>query len=620
MRALGGLVLAATAGCVGESPTPPSVLLVSVDTLRPDRLGCYGAAQVETPAIDALARSGVRFENAYTPAPLTLPAHWTLHTGVEPWRHGVVDNGMVLAEPPVATLAERFAAADYDTAAFVAAFVLHRTFGLDRGFAEYDDGPAADAALDQVLHATAPANERVDRALAWLRRPRSKPFFLWLHLFDPHAPYLPPPELRARYAGRPYDGEVAFVDTQVARVLAALDRAATAQNTIVLLLSDHGESLGEHGEQTHGVLLYDATLRVPLIVRWPDGLRAGEVRRDAVTLADVAPTLLALARLDATPGVDGHDLFGSSGAPPRRLGAISESPRRRLGWASQVAIRDGDWKYIAAPRPELFRLAEDRNEVHDRLRSDPERAADLALGARAIEIEMRNSLEGGKVAAADSEALARIQALGYVGGRGSSIVRARSLPDPKDEIASLGRFDRAYQQLAEGRLDEAEAGLRELLRSMAVPPQAALEGLARIAQIRGHGQEAEAFYRLQLQSDPEAITAIAQLVILTGRRNDPRAAVEWGRRLTALAPRDAGASRLLAEALRADGDVAGSEVEWRRGLAMAPRSGWLRLGYARFLLRLGRGLEAGRELERLLADESLPADVRGEARALLAGH
>lgn len=293
------------------------MLLVSIDTLRPDRLGCYGATQLETPAIDALARSGVRFENAFTPVPLTLPAHWTLFTGIEPWHHGVVDNGMTLA------------------------------------------------ALDQILHATGRADERVDRALSWLRRERTRPFFLWLHLFDPHAPYDPPEDFRARYAGRPYDGEVALVDTQVARLLAAIDRSGKAGNTVVVVVSDHGESLGEHGEQTHGVQLYDATLRVPLIVRLPGALTAGEVRRDEVTLADVAPTMLALADLAAAPGVDGRDLFGALGSP-RRLGAISESPHRRHGWATMVAVRNAGWKYIAGPRPELYSFTDDPQETKDR--------------------------------------------------------------------------------------------------------------------------------------------------------------------------------------------------------------------------------------------------------------
>ncbi len=600
-------------GCRPAVRPPPNVVLVSIDTLRPDRLGCYGGVKVETPAIDALAVAGVRFQNAFTPVPLTLPAHWTILTGVEPWNHGVVDNGMTLSAPPVATLAERFAAAGYDTAAFVSAFVLHRTFGLDRGFARYDDGPAADAALDQLLHATAPADERVDRALSWLRRERTRPFFLWLHLFDPHAPYQPPAGFRARYADRPYDGEVAFVDTQVARLLAALDRSGQAGRTLVVLLSDHGESLGEHGEETHGVLLYDATLRVPLIFRMPGVISAGEVRQEEVTLADVAPTVLALAGLPATPGVDGRDLLGPGGPPLRPLGAISEAPRRRFGWAPLIAIREAGWKFVAAPRPELYRIAEDPGEQVDRIADEPGRSVGLARAARRIETTLRTRLAARSAAEPGNEARARLSALGYVSGPRST---ASASPDPKDVIRSVGELDRAFQLFAEGRLEEAQARLRALLVRSDLPSPTVLEGLARLARLQGDDAEAEALYLRLLAQEPEAPGPLAQLVRLARERGDHRTEVERARQLAQLSPADGGASRLLAEALIAAGDPAEAEAEFRRGLAAAPRSGWLRLGLARLLMATRRGTEADRELDTITSDEDVPGDLATEARAL----
>lgn len=598
------------AGC-GRIEPPVNVLLVSVDTLRPDRLGCYGATRVETPAIDGLARAGVRFDQAFTPVPLTLPAHWTILTGVEPWHHGVVDNGMTLAAPPAATLAERFAGAGYETAAFVSAFVLHRTFGLDRGFARYDDGPAADAALDQLLHATGRADERVDRALAWLQRERTRPFFLWLHVFDPHAPYDPPEGFRARYAERPYDGEVAFVDTQVARLLSALDRSGAAARTLVVLLSDHGESLGEHGEQTHGIFLYDATLRVPLILRLPGRLAAGEVRREPVTLADVAPTVLALAGLSATPGIDGRDLFGADRSP-RQLAAISESPHRRLGWASLTAIRDEGWKYIAAPRPELYALVDDPSERRDRIGAETGRAATLARAAQAVDAALRARLAAGGTADPRSEERARLAALGYVSGQRPA---AGAAPDPKDVIGGVNELDDAYQLLAEGRFDEADARLRALVAPGQPASLPVLEALARLARMRGREAEAESLYLQVLERDPEAVAALAQLVVLARQRGDHHGAVERGRRLVALAPTDGGASRLLAEALFAAGKAPAAEAEWRRGLAAAPRAGWLRLSFARFLIATGRAAEGRRELDRITADEDQPADLVTAANA-----
>jgi choline-sulfatase len=623
MKAVFALLASAAllVGCGPREQKPPNVLLISVDTLRADRLGCYGAAAVETPAIDALARSGVRFENAFSPVPLTLPAHWTLHTGTEPWVHGVIDNGMVLARPPAATLAERFSAAGYDTAAFVSAFVLHRSFGLDRGFARYDDGPAADAALDQAMHATAPADERIGRALRWLQAKRTadgekaaRPFFLWLHLFDPHAPYHPPSEFRARYQGRLYDGEVAFVDSQVARLLAELERLGVAERTVVALTADHGESLGEHGEQTHGVLLYEATLRVPLIFRLPGGRRAGELRADAAALADVAPSLLALAGLPAEPAAGGRDLFAGAGAT-RRLGAISEAPRRRLGWAPLYALRDGSWKYIAGPRPELYDLGADPGEKRDLLATERRRGAELARGAREIEDALQKRLAAGDTGEAGAEARAALAALGYVGVSPGGPTNG-ALPDPKERIAWLGELDRAYQLFAEGRLDQAEAQFRLLLAEADSPPPSAIEGLARVAQMKGDAKSAEAHYRRLLVLDPENVGALAQLLLLTRGRGDQAAAVALGRRLAGVAPRDANASRLLAESLAAAGDAAAAEKEWIRGLEASPRAGWLRLGYARFLAAAGRGADAKSVLEKLLAEKDLPDDLRQEAEAL----
>lgn len=590
-------------------------MLVSIDTLRPDRLGCYGATEVETPAIDRLAREGIRFESAFSPVPLTLPAHWTILTGVQPWHHGVVDNGMTLAEPQLATLAERFTAAGYDTAAFVAAFVLNRSFGLNRGFARYDDGPADDAALDQLFHATAPADERLDHALAWLRRPRSRPYFLWLHLYDPHAPYEPPSGFRARYDERPYDGEIAFADSQLARLLAALDRSGAAQRTLVVLLSDHGESLGEHGEATHGVLLYDATLHVPLIFRLPSRLAAGAVRIDAATLADVAPTVLALAGLAAGPGVDGIDLFRGPDSTPRQLAAISEYPRRTLGWAGLVAVRAGSWKYILAPRPELYQVGDDPREQIDRSALEPARAGELDRAARGVARALRTRLESRKAGEAGAEDRARLEALGYLAGPGP--VQSAGA-DPKQVIGFLAGFDRANQLLADGRLDEAEAVFRSLL-GPGRPPLQALEGLGRIARLRGRNDEAESRFQQILALDPDAVAPLAQLVVLASESGDRQAAVVRARRLVELAPTDASASRLLAEALLAAGDAGAAEAEWRRGLQAAPRSGWLRLGLARFLLANQRPSAASQELDRILADEDLPEEVLSSARLLREG-
>lgn len=610
--------------CVGCAPAPrPNVLLVSVDTLRADRLGSYGATTVETPTMDALAAGGVRFANAFTPVPLTLPAHWTLHTGLEPWRHGVVDNGLPAPAVPPIPLAERFRAAGYDTAGFVAASVLDATFGLDRGFAHYDHGPAADASLDQLFHATAPADERVGVALRWLsqRNEPKRPFFLWLHLFDAHAPYQPPAEYSRRYSDRPYDGEVAFVDAQLGRLVAGMERLGVADNTLIVLTSDHGESLGEHGEQTHGVLLYEATLRVPLIFRLPHGAQAGRVREDTATLADVAPTVAAIAGLQSSaagdPEFDGYNLF--TDAPrvgPRRTAAISESPRRRLGWASLVAIRDGPWKYIEGPFPELYNLDNDPGELHDQLAKEPGRVAGLASAAGRLEQQLRLQLAQRPTTGPTAEERAALAALGYVSQADAGSSHEPLRPDPKTVIASLATLDRAYQYLASGDLDRAEATFRSMADRPGLPVAVALAGLARVERLRGNQAAAEAAYVRLLEADPEALTAHAQLVLLARERGDTAAALDRARRLADLVPRDPAASRLLAEALAANGQLSAAEAEWARALAINPNAGWLRLSYARFLVSAARLAEAQDEIDRLLASPTVEHALRRSADEL----
>ncbi|MEO7974896.1 MAG: sulfatase-like hydrolase/transferase, partial [Thermoanaerobaculia bacterium] len=496
-----------------------------------------------------------------------------------------------------------------------AAFVLHRSFGLDRGFARYDDGPAADAALDQAFHATAPADERVGRALAWLRKPRSHPFFLWLHLYDPHAPYQPPPAFRALYEKRPYDGEIAFVDTQIARLLAALEDSGVADQTVVILLSDHGESLGEHGETTHGVLLYDSTLRIPLLFRLPGARGEGSVRKDVATLADVTPTVLALAGLEPEAGLDGIDLFARREPAPRTLAAISETPRRRLGWASLVAIREGPWKYILAPRPELYRLADDPHELADLLPREPAAAADLDRAARSVAASLHRVLEKRGTTEPGAEERARLAALGYLQGSADPSPRGA---DPKDAIGFLAGLDRANQLLGEGRLAEAEAAFRAFA-DREPPPLAALEGLGRIALLQGRKAAAEQSYARLATLDPESVTALAQLVGLASERGDLALAVDRARQLVHLVPRDGSASRLLAEALFAAGQLSAAEAEWRRGLEVAPGAHWLRLSFARFLVGAQRPAEARRELDSIVADENAGEDVAHAARDFLAG-
>ena len=360
-----------------EASAKPSVLLISIDTTRADRLGCYGRLDASTPNLDRWATEGVVFENAVTSVPITLPAHASLMSGLLPHGHGVRDNGIyrVPDEPP--TLAALLAEAGYDTAAVVGAAVLDRQYGLDRGFESYEDsvGPMGLAIAERDAAAVTSAAAAAARSLR-------KPFFLFVHYYDPHAAYSPPTPFAERFRPDLYQGEIAYVDEQVGRLRRELEGLGLLEDTVVVITSDHGESLGEHGEPTHGVFLYQATLRVPLIIvapkRWPGGRRVAAL----ASLIDVPPTLLELTGVRVPDGLDGRSLapaVDGAAAGARWLPLESEFGYNSYGWAPLSGITDGALKWIDAPEPELYDLVTDpaeRQQPHD----------DAARGRRASRV------------------------------------------------------------------------------------------------------------------------------------------------------------------------------------------------------------------------------------------
>jgi len=287
LLALTGLLLACLAGCTQQGAGPPSILLVTLDTTRADRIGAYGRAGARTPTLDRLARQGILFERAIAPTPITLPSHASILTGVYPTAHGVRDNAVFALAPEARLVSEVLAERGWRTAAFVGSFVLHPRFGLDQGFEVYHaPQPTREPMRDRYVER--PANEVVDDALAWLSGlAAGERFFVWLHFFDPHIPYEPPPAWREPSV-HPYEGEIAFCDAQLGRLLEALEEAGRARNLLVAVTADHGESLGEHGEETHGVFIYQATLHVPLILSGEPVARArGQRVGHAVSTVDV---------------------------------------------------------------------------------------------------------------------------------------------------------------------------------------------------------------------------------------------------------------------------------------------------------------------------------------------
>ncbi len=626
-------------GCGSGEPRPAgdtNLLLVTLDTVRADRLGGYGYGAAETPTLDRLAREGVRFAAASSNAPLTLPSHASLLTGLLPPRHGLRNNGAGRL-PEVPTLAGVLAAAGYRTAAFVSSFVLDRRFGLDRGFAVYDDAVERDAAGGVALDAERRGDRTVERALAWLAAEgaetldRRQPFFLWVHLYDAHAPYAPPAPYASRHAGRPYDGEIAFADAQVGRLVAELERRGLAGRTLVAVTADHGEALGEHGELTHGLLLYEPTLRVPLVLRGA-GLAAGAVVETPVSLADLGPTLagllgrpLAAAAGGSTAGtaaaLDGRDLSAAlrRGAepPPADLYAETRYPTL-FGWSGLAALRRRQWKYVAAPVPELYDLARDPGERSNlavpaavpensssEVSAEDPAAAVRSLAERIARVEA--SAVAPTAAPIDAETRARLESLGYAAPGADPATPATSAAaagaDPKTRIALFRRYEEANGALREGRARQAQAALQELVEADPGNPvfrgklaQALREGgdLAAAVPLLRQAvatapHDSEAWYNLgvalqeaaewgearQVLSEaarldparPEAHNLLGVVALQEGRQEDAARAFE---RALALDPDDARTHNNHGNVLRGLGRFDDAERAYRRAAELAP--------------------------------------------------
>jgi choline-sulfatase len=554
----------------------PNVLLVTIDTLRWDSLGCYGNKEGFTPALDALAQRGVRFATAVAHVPLTAPSHASILTGLTPLRHGVRDNGGYTLPGGVPTLAARFAAAGYHTGAFVSGFPLDHRFGFASGFEVYDDRLTRTAG--RAPYTERPADATTDRVLEWLRRPESpseepaagspaRPWFAWVHYFDPHAPYAPPPPFSDRFAGRPYAGEVAFVDAQLGRLLDHLATAPGLRQTLILVSADHGESFGEHGEDTHGVFVYDATLRVPFIVAGP-GIRGGRVSQVVARSIDVLPTLLDLAAVTVPGEIEGRSLRPAlDGGSMRDEPAYVESmlAHRHMGWAALQGLRTATWKYIQAPRPELYDVGGDPGELRNRI---ADHARDAASLRKLLSGQTPTAPPSDKtVGRTDGRVAAQLRALGYLSGGVSS--RPVSSPrDPKDGIRTVAMLERGVAEVAVNPA-HAIALLESVLRD---DPNVALAyrhlALAHIAL----GQHAAASSRLTwLQQHGEA-TADDLLTLSEARRamgdeDDARVLVQQA---AGLDPQSPDPALTEARAEMAAQRFVEAEAAYRRALAVAP--------------------------------------------------
>jgi choline-sulfatase len=452
--------------CTGdEPPAPPTVaeptgapvVLISIDTLRSDRLPAYGYDGVETPAIDGLRRDGILFERAYSSSPLTLPSHVSILTGLLPTGHGARDNIGYPVRPDLHPMLQQWLSdAGYATGAGVSAWVLRADTGIAAGFDHYDDRlpPSSRFGVQAVQR---PGTETLAAVLPWLREVADQPFFLFLHLFEPHSPYAAPEPFGSRYQD-PYDGEIAAADAIVGQLVHELRDLSVYDDALIILLSDHGEGLGDHGEREHGVFLYRSTVQVPLILKTPGGERAGDAVSRPVGLVDVARTVLSEAGLPIPETVGGRSLleFDAPDAPARPLYAETLYPRLHFGWSDLAAVVQGDHQYIGAPRPELYDLVKDPDQVDNRIDRDTELAVSLAdaLGRWDRGFELPGSV--------DAEERERLEALGYVAS--TAVAAAGPLPDPKDRIHVLEDLRIAQSLLERGDAAAAANQFGEVLR------------------------------------------------------------------------------------------------------------------------------------------------------------
>jgi choline-sulfatase len=562
-------------------------VLVTIDTLRADRLGAYGGAPEITPHLDRIAREGAFAAAATAHVPLTRPSHVTLFTGLLPWQHGIRDNISPAEVPPGPVLAEVFKQQGFLTAAFVSSIVLAPHGGLGRGFDVFGDrmAPASGAPFLNTLQRR--GDETVAEATRWIEANHQRGrLFVWLHLYDPHDPYEPPEPFASRFAGRPYDGEVAYADSLVGRLEETLERLGLRPQTLLAVTSDHGEGLGEHEETLHGFFVYQTTLAVPLVLRGP-GIAPAKRLTATAGLVDLYPTLPELAGLSlpeaAHPG--GRSLAaalrGGSEPAERPLYAESLVPLLHFGWSDLRVLREGRWKYIQAPRPELYDLAADPGERTNLAAAQPARAAAFQSALGGV-LDQERAAARTAAAPVPVELLEKLGALGYVGGAAPAETSTPGA-DPKDKIAD---FRVANDLMRDGleRLQRRDyagsaARFRELIRRGIESFEAhfylgrALMGLGRPAEAGPHFEEAVR----RAPKLAEGWERLARARQATGERDKARAAYEAA---LPLAPSSAELRLRLGELLRDLGDTGQAVARLREAVTLDPTSaeGWNTLG------------------------------------------
>jgi choline-sulfatase len=587
MKAICALTLCFTATLIAglsaaKKQTPPDVYLVTIDTLRADHVRCYGYKDIQTPALDSLAKDGIRFTQAFTPSPITNTSHTTILTGLLPSSHGVTDFAVPLAAT-YPTWAELLKRRGYHTAAFIGAVILDSHSlapGLDRGFDFYDDFPNN---LPPQVHWGRVERRGMDvvgRAEKWVTAHPAGAHFVWVHLYDPHDPYEPPPPYSQIYKDHLYDGEIAYADSALANFLEYIKKRGWYEKAIVIVVGDHGEGLGEHGEDTHGIFLYDSTTHVPLILKLPGNRDSGKVIDAQVRTTDILPTVLDLLAIPASAKFDGESLkpFFGEAAPGARVAFGETDYPLRFGWSPLRSVREQGFKFIEAPRPELYDLHQDPDEAHNNYVPWDEKVQK----SRSMLAEMRAKMpppapSGATVPAGTVDEL---KALGYLGradvGSSTNVPEPSLLPDPKDKIQEANLLHTAMMAEEDNRPSDAQAALENVL-----------------------------------QLDPKSPTALRQIGQLELKAGDYAKAAGHLQAARMIRPNDAAAAFDEGKAREKLGDYAGAREALESSLKLTPGQLQGRLLLGRVYLKLNdpKAAEDQFEAAALLDSKSLDAQL-----------
>jgi choline-sulfatase len=606
MRMWIGIVfwVAATGYAWGTPPKktpPPDIFLITIDTLRADHVHCYGYDQVQTPGLDGLAEDGIRFRYAFTPSPVTNTSHTTIMTGLLPSSHGVVDFAVPLALTH-ATMAELLKERGYKTAGFIGATILDSNGlapGLDQGFDFYDNFPAPAETISRWGRVERRGMDVVQRAEAWLNANTTGPHFVWIHLYDPHDPYEPPPPYSRIYKDNLYDGEIAYADSALDDFIKYLKKRGWYNESFVIAVGDHGEGLGQHNEDTHGIFLYDSTTHIPLILKLPQDTDRGRVVEAQVRTTDILPTVLDLIHSPAPERLDGESLrpyFSVEGAIGRTAVGETNYPLN-FGWAPLRSVRADGFKFVEAPRPELYNLDADPGELQN-----------IYQPQQVIVQKFRELLKSVPATASPMEShghhtIDQTKALSYVSGAGvTGATRALNnspLPDPKDEIEQQNLLHKAVLAVDDGRTQEASGFLEQVLQ---LDPGSliALKQLGEIELKAGEYEKAAAHLKLAHEAHPEDVTAAfdeGQALDKTGDLAGARDALETSLRLD---PEQFSAQLLLGHIYLDLKNPKAAEDQFEAALLLQPRSVDAQLGLAEAQIAEGSFTEANQELEQLV--------------------